>query len=298
MNIPLPQPTKYQGQEGEDPTSPFWASGNYVGPYWSNGKVQTSVEWGDKPALNELDALARQHDAAYAHYKDEKHREAADAIFAEEARKLKKKYGSKLAGDPQLAAAFVEYGNHTTRQIKKLANSGIFVPGLGPLAVLKYGYDHVKEFTSRIKGTHLKNEKLDVRQFYANGTEGRPMLSIAVAPANGSAWKNPTIDGKGKSSGWQNTLESVKNNAARKAVLTAAGLEVPASRSPTDSEKEELVRSQARRFANYQALHDAALASQNRVAPHVYHKPKLNMNKAKPMKKRKKIIKGNAVRPL
>jgi hypothetical protein len=165
MNALSPQPTEYLGQEGEDPTSPFWASGNYVGPYWSDGKVQQSVEWGDKPALHELDALARQHDAAYAHYKDERHREAADAIFAAEAKKLKQKYGPKLADDPQFAAAMVEYGNHTIRQIKKLVGSGIFVPGLGPLAIAKYGYDHVKEFTSRIKGTYLKNEELDVRRF-------------------------------------------------------------------------------------------------------------------------------------
>jgi hypothetical protein len=59
METPTPTTTKYLGKEGEDPTAPFWASGNYIGPYWSDGKLQESVEWGDRPVLNELDEIAR-----------------------------------------------------------------------------------------------------------------------------------------------------------------------------------------------------------------------------------------------
>lgn len=296
MNTPQPTTTKYQGLEGEDPTAPFWASGNYVGPYWSDGKVQTSVEWGDKQPVNELDALARQHDAAYAHFKDSAHREAADAIFAEEARKLKQKYGKKLADNPKFAAAMVEYGNHTVRQAKKLASSGMFVPGLAPLAVMKYGYDHVKEFTARIKGTHLKNEKLDVRDFYGKDTNAANKLESAVA--NSSPWKTPTIDKKGNSSGRMALNEAAGYAIA--AINPAAGKKknsvTPASFSSLEknSNSDHLVRSQAARFANYRALHDAALASNKGLVP-VYHKPRLNMNKAKPKKTKRKRI---AVRPL
>lgn len=39
--------------------------GNYCGPYWSDGKWQTSVV-GTKPAVDEFDESCRRHDAAYA----------------------------------------------------------------------------------------------------------------------------------------------------------------------------------------------------------------------------------------
>ena len=84
------QPHDYQGTPGEDPTSLPWTHGNYVGPYWSDGKLQSSVEWGTANPIDELDNLARQHDAAYAHWTDRAHREAADKLFADEAQKLKK----------------------------------------------------------------------------------------------------------------------------------------------------------------------------------------------------------------
>lgn len=305
MNTPQPTTTKYLGQEGEDPTAPPWGSGNYVGPYWSNGKVQSSVEWGDKEPLNELDALARQHDAAYAHFKDEKHREAADAIFAAEARKLKTKYGSKLADNPQFAAMMVEYGNHTTRQIKKLASSGMFVPGLAPFAVLKYGIDHVKEFTARIKGTHLKNETLDVRKFYESDTKGHKDNTFpevfevrAGGLANGGSWKDPTIDrtssvqNESNRPGWQEVLTPVKTAVKR---ATATGNKVkPVLVSANETNNENLIRSQATRLANYRALHDAALAS-NKGVVQVYHKRKLNLNNALPKKYK---TKRNAVRSI
>ncbi len=303
MNTPLPTATKYQGLEGEDPTAPFWGSGNYVGPYWSNGKVQNSVEWGDKPALNELDELARKHDAAYAHFKDEKHREAADAIFAADARKLKKKYGNKLAEDPQFAANMVEYGNHTVRQLKKLVSSGLFNPALAPLAIMKYGYEHVKEFTNRIKGSHLKNEMSEIRLFHERGTTGRkqPELSEVRAGrlANSGSWKKPTIDALGKASGWAGIVAEgpIKRNAVANAVLPTGSkrtVRLPqVSPLEENSISNQLARSQAARFERYRALHDAALASNN--CPRVYQKRKLNMDKAKPKKNKQK---RNAVRPL
>lgn len=161
MNALLPAIAQYLGTEGEDPTAPFWASGNYVGPYWSDGAVQESVEWGDKPALNELDYLARQHDAAYAHYQDARHREAADMLFAKEADKLKGKYGPKLADDPRFAAAVVKYGNYAGRKASKLPE----YLSMGGLGILKYGYDHVKEMTQRIDGTYLNKEMSDILRF-------------------------------------------------------------------------------------------------------------------------------------
>ncbi len=171
MNALLPLAAQYLGSEGEDPSAPFWASGNYVGPYWSDGALQESVEWGNRPALNELDALARQHDAAYAHYKDERHREAADALFAEGASKLKGKYGDKLAEDPRVAATLVKYGNYAARKASKLPEYA----SMGGLGILKYGYDHIKEMTQRIDGSYLSKEKSDVRKFYEADVARRPI---------------------------------------------------------------------------------------------------------------------------
>ncbi len=294
MNDQLKPATEYLGQEGEDPTAPPWASGNYVGPYWSNGKLQESVEWGDKPALNELDELARQHDAAYAHFKDERHREAADAIFADGAEKLKKKYGSKLAENPQFAAAMVRYGNHTKRQFAKLAKSGMFIPGLAPLAIFKYGYDNFKEMNARIKGTHLKAERSDVEQFFKTD----PSLK-RKQDANRAATKSTVAGGADgildKFAKWKISLPKVRSSPGTKSTKV-----VKVSPAPTSDPKpthQELIESQRQRFRDYKALHDAALAS--KYDPNKkYHRQKLYLDAAKPRKYRKNKGKRNAVRPL
>ncbi|QJZ28416.1 hypothetical protein 2 [Forsythia suspensa luteo-like virus] len=158
-------------EPGDDPTSPFWAHGKYVGPYWSNGRVQSSVEFGDEAPIDELDELARLHDTAYAHWQDEAHREAADAIFAEEARKLKGKYGSKLAANPKLAAAAVEYGNYTARSLKKLVKDSTQFAALGPfgipLGLAKNVVQNMLANQARIRGTHLARERADVLKYYS-----------------------------------------------------------------------------------------------------------------------------------
>nr|UHS71954.1 MAG: hypothetical protein 2 [Luteoviridae sp.] len=284
MNIPPSTTTTYQGLEGEDPTSPFWASGNYVGPYWSDGKLQESVEWGDKPALNALDELARRHDAAYAHYKDEKHREAADMLFAEEAKKLKQKYGSKWASDPQVAARFVEYGNHTIRQVKDLVKIGTLGPAALPWLIYKQASNMIDN-QKRMKGTYLKKEVGDIRQFYETDPNRKVTPIATETQKKRPGWTGPTVDLVTRSDSSQagKASQSVKPAPPAKAGPTAALIQ-----------NAELIEGQRRRFANYKALHDAALAS-NKIAPQGYQKRKLNLNAAKPKKNR---VKHNAIRPL
>jgi len=287
MNIPLPKETKYQGLEGEDPTNPPWTSGNYVGPYWSDGKLQESVEWGDKPALHALDELARQHDAAYAHYKDEKHREAADMIFAAEAKKLKQKYGSKWADDPQVAARLVEYGNHTARQISKLASiwkTGPFkLPGL-----IVHQVSNMIDNHKRMTGTYLTKEMGEIRKLYETDPQRQKVIDTVSTSSQRKkpGWTGPTVDLVPR-----NSKESA--GKASQSVKPASPKTGPTS---TPILHAMLIENQRRKFANYKALHDAALAS-TKVAPQGYHKPKLNLGKALPenYKKRKK---KNAVRPL
>nr|UHS71946.1 MAG: hypothetical protein 2 [Hubei sediment luteo-like virus 2] len=295
MNAPLPAETKYLGQPGEDPTSPFWASGNYVGPYWSDGKVQESVEWGDKPALHALDELARQHDAAYAHYKDEKHREAADMIFAEEAKKLKQKYGSKWADDPQIAARLVEYGNHTQRQVSKLAKIGVLGPAALPWLIYHQASNMIDNH-KRIKGTYLTKEMGDVRKLYSTDPK-----KAVLSGTTGRNEKPPGMPGP--------TVDLVPGNSKESAGKASRSVKPdPPTKGPTAApiHNAMLVEGQRRRFENYIALHKAAqrqpakktLINKKRVANkfgYVYPTEAVPFSE---VVKTKNKNKKNAVRPL
>lgn len=138
--------------------------GNYTGPYWSDGKIQESVEFGESEAKNALDELSRLHDTAYAHYKDEKHRAAADEIYYEEAKKLTGKF-------PQLAAAFVKYGNYTMREASSLVSDVGKFSYLGPLGMLAgliyHAGGNIVKSQEMIDGVYLKKEKQDVFNLYS-----------------------------------------------------------------------------------------------------------------------------------
>jgi hypothetical protein len=58
--------------------------GNYCGPYWSDGRIQSSVV-GESPALDDLDLACKKHDAAYATHQDI---DQADSDFIEETKNL------------------------------------------------------------------------------------------------------------------------------------------------------------------------------------------------------------------
>lgn len=135
-------------------------SGNYTGPYWSDGKFQESVAFGESDPKSELDALARLHDTAYATYKDRGHREAADEIFNREAKKLVGKF-------PHLAGDLVLYGNYAQRQATQLAKD-VTTPFLGPLlGAAKFAATNVYNANKMLSGTYLKKEKADIEALYA-----------------------------------------------------------------------------------------------------------------------------------
>lgn len=92
--------------------------GNYTGPYWSNGKIQSSVLWGQKKPLSALDALARRHDAAYAKFPDSKHRQAADSLFEEGCRKILEHHPDLVLPEVMLAKLAVGPGNRLLRGTK------------------------------------------------------------------------------------------------------------------------------------------------------------------------------------
>ena len=269
---PINTTTQYQGNDGEDPTAPVWGHGNYVGPYWSDGKTQSSVEWGNKEPTDALDDLARKHDAAYAHYKDRPHREAADALFAEEARKLTQKYGKGWAADPKVAATLVQYGNYATRQAAKLGEytkygtSGIAGNLIG---AGRFVIGNLLDANKMVNGTYLKQERNDVQKFYGTDPkkveqERRPE---GTTPASWSIKKTPSV-------------VPVSTTVETKPAFTKS--------------KSQLIEDQPQRFRNYSALHTAAVAPKG--MPIVRRKrTKKKLNKALPDSYLRR--KRNALRP-
>lgn len=138
-------------------------TGNYTGPYWSDGKLQTSVEFGTAEPQSQLDALSRLHDTAYAHYSDREHREAADMWYNTEAKKLAGQF-------PELAGSVVLYGNYTSRQASQLASDigkFSFLPGLGAIyGAAKFVGTNLVNSQKMINGTYLKKEKQDVLKLF------------------------------------------------------------------------------------------------------------------------------------
>jgi hypothetical protein len=154
-------------------------SGNYTGPYWSDGRLQESVEFGSSDPQSELDKLSRLHDTAYAHYTDRQHREAADEIYERDAKVLAGKF-------PELAGKLVLYGNYAARQRAQL-NSDFAT--LGPLGLLKFAGTNMWNANKMIHGTYLKNEKADIERLY--GTD--PRKGQAAVTFNGKK-KNTSSD--------------------------------------------------------------------------------------------------------
>lgn len=134
---------------------------NYIGPHWSDGKWQESVEFGNAPALSEVDAASRLHDSAYAHFKDEAHRIAADEIYSKTLKKLKEKYAF-LADVPL-------YGNYTKNRASEFGSN--FVTGMkygglvGGLASLVYsGVKGIVRNNDLIQ--HGEKYRREVMQYY------------------------------------------------------------------------------------------------------------------------------------
>ncbi len=293
MEQPTQQTNQYSGKEGEDPTTPFWASGNYVGPYWSNGKIQESVAFGSDDPIHELDALARLHDTAYATYKDTKHREAADIIFAEEARKLKAKYGPKIADDPRLAAAFVEYGNFTKRKVSQLANdvgSGFKFLGLpgALLGGIKFQVANMIENKKRIDGTYLKNELKEVRDLYSRD------------PKKGGLAQDPGNKGSTKQTGANANPGTSSDKPAASGGNHNGGGGSVARPGPTAKtiENAYLIEAQAENFRRFNQKYKNSLKSAGQKHGTIRVKPNMEGVFTASQRKARRKNKKNQVRPL
>jgi len=135
-----------------------WFIPNYTGPFISNGKFQTSVEFGDRAPKDSLDALSRLHDSAYAKYRDSKqHRMAADEIYADEAHKL-----GTITG--HVAGLAVRYGNHLQDAVRHIVGEVVRQPALPVLGLLKGGVDVVRTYTGYRK--RRDDLRRDVVRYY------------------------------------------------------------------------------------------------------------------------------------
>ncbi len=235
--------------------------GNYVGPYWSDGKIQESVEWGESEPVNELDELARQHDSAYAKYKDRAHREAADQIFAERARALEGKF-------PGLAANVVQYGNYAGRQAGELADA---FATAGPFGLLYFGAKGIVQSQQRLDGNYLKKEREDVLAYYQTDPRLKPIESVDLTQDPFAKSVSPTL--------WRGGYElepvvtpppmprSIEGPTVDDLKPKMQGTLAKQIAGPTqeDLRKEILVAKQRRNLENYKALHQAA--QRNSVHP-------------------------------
>ncbi len=151
---------------------------NYTGPYLSNGKYQSSVEFGDAEPNSRLDALSRLHDSAYAHFEDRNHREAADRIYNKEAKELASQF-------PQLAGEIVEYGNFASNSFSTLiedTSTGFKYGGpFGALLGLVYGgVENLLHLNDTLN--HGKEYEKDVLDYYASDPQkGNPRYYPGVA---------------------------------------------------------------------------------------------------------------------
>lgn len=174
-------------------------SGNYTGPYWSNGKVQTSVEFGEEIPLSQLDKLSRLHDSAYAKYRDREHREAADILYNRAAQQLAENF-------PQIAGSIVLYGNYANRQSQRLADNLIHY---GPLGALWFAAQNIADSNRMLNGTYLSKETQEVEDYYRTD------------PKSGQVQYDPYATGKIKSFD-----EQVHDEFAQKRADDAARVQV------------------------------------------------------------------------
>jgi hypothetical protein len=227
-------------------------TGNYTGPYWSDGKVQSSVEWGESDPQTQLDALSRMHDSAYAKYPDEKHREAADKIYNDEAQKLAGKF-------PHLAGNIVLYGNHFLRHPNpfRMVGGGL-LGNFGHLASLIYtAAGSIKDANRYYGGQALNKEMREVSDYYKTDPKTTKVVSTRNAINPSHLVSNPKI--------------------------------VP---MPKIDELSDPVEAQARKFANYAKLEKEAIKSktQENTTPLqlLGHRP-MSLQKAFRKKKKNKI---------
>jgi len=178
-------------------------SDNYTGPYYSDGKYQESVPFGDAPADTPLAQQSRLHDTAYYYYKDDLHRKAADEIYYNNLKDI---------DDPATVVArnAVRHGNVAVDAGSRLAhNVAVGTNLLGPLGAiggLVYtGLQNIHKASQMLPGGAYDKAKSDVLSLYATdpkanmslrGSAKKPTkpIDIPVPPTGTSTTSQPVYD--------------------------------------------------------------------------------------------------------
>ncbi len=158
----------------------------YCGPYYSDGRIQSSVENGINQPVNEIDTLCRDHDAEYNQallFTGEQYYNAvtaADNKFYEKAIRL---------ADPRgpLYGTLVKYGNKVLRKPKSM----FMLPGLLG-ATIAAGVSNMVRSNAKLRGPDKPahsasgNDNLDQGLVYTVDPNGSGSITGAVG-------KKPTI---------------------------------------------------------------------------------------------------------
>lgn len=107
---------------------------NYCGPYWSDGKLQSSVANGSSKPVSDLDAECQKHDAAYAKAETEKDLVAADEQFY--------KATQDLGIRGPIYGSAVLHGNRLARLATKFAKPNVMSALLSAIIPSKYWYSN------------------------------------------------------------------------------------------------------------------------------------------------------------
>lgn len=126
----------------------------YTGPFWSDGRIQSSVKFGSNKPTDETDYESRLHDTAYAVFEDSDHRTAADWLYKE-----------RLSKVPTFKAQLIKnlpyYGNQFTAGHV----SGLFSP-LSGIAIYDYIL-HMYNTDRKFKNGGYMKEIADVLKLYS-----------------------------------------------------------------------------------------------------------------------------------
>ena len=165
------------------------AFGNYIGPGWSDGKLQESVEWGSSDPRDELDLLAYYHDSAYAKFKDEKHRMEADRIFTEKASKIP-------GGLAAISKVAVTHGNMVKRSAERTASNvstgaSLFGP-IGALGGLIYtGVQNIVKANDMLPGGDNEKARREVLKYYETDPHKRQNMQFDKSKNVNTPVNNP-----------------------------------------------------------------------------------------------------------
>lgn len=137
----------------------------YTGPYWSDGRFQSSIAFGSNIPIDNVDNESRLHDTAYAVYPDQRHRVAADWL-----------YSQRLEQDTSYKARIIRNIPYYANLASASHVSALFTPFIG-FGLLDYIL-HVYYTQNEIKNNAYNKEISDVLNLYKEDPMGNYLAPV------------------------------------------------------------------------------------------------------------------------